>query len=68
MLAVSYVPLTGLVAVLDTTSRIWVLSLDSDSSAGNHCRALLEVLEILAYGVDAADAGRTVPAPRVPPD
>ncbi|MFC5062982.1 hypothetical protein [Actinomycetospora atypica] len=68
VLAVSYVPLAGLVAVLDTTSRAWVLSLDTDSPAGDHCWALLEVLEVLAYGVDAAGASRTVPAPRVAPD
>jgi hypothetical protein len=44
VLAVSYVPLTGLVAVLDTTTSAWVLSLDSASSADDHCWALLDVL------------------------
>ena len=40
VLTVSYVPLTDLVAVLDTTSPAWVLSLDSGSSAEDHCWAM----------------------------
>ncbi|MDT7741183.1 MAG: hypothetical protein QOE59_261 [Actinomycetota bacterium] len=61
VLAVSYVPLTGLVAVLDTTTSAWVLSLDSASSADDHCWALLDVLKILSSGVEAAESARSVP-------
>ena len=63
VLAVSYVPLTDLVAVLDTTTPAWVLSLDSGSSAEDHCWALVDVLRVLASGVDAAESAR--PAPRL---
>ena len=62
VLAVSYVPLTGLVAVLDTTAPAWVLSLDSGSSAEDQCWALLDVLKVLTLGVDAAEWARSVPA------
>jgi hypothetical protein len=65
VLAVSYVPLTGLVAVLDTTTPTWVLNLDSGSSADDHCWALLDVLRVLAFGADAAESARRVPALRV---
>ena len=61
VLAVSYVPLTGLVAVLDTTTPAWVLNLDSGSSADDQCWALLDVLRILAFGVAAAESARIVP-------
>jgi hypothetical protein len=65
LLAVSYVPLTGLVAVLDTTAPAWVLNVDSGSSADDQCWALLDVLRVLAFGVDAAEWARSVPALRV---
>jgi len=62
VLAVSYVPLTGLVAVLDTTAPAWVLSLDSGSSAEDQCWALIDVLKVLALGVNAAEWARSRPA------
>ena len=62
VLAVSYVPLAGLVAVLDTTTTAWVLSLDSGSSAEDQCWALLDVLKVLSLGVDAAEGARKVRA------
>jgi hypothetical protein len=65
ILAVSYVPLTGLVAVLDTTTPAWVLNLDSGSSADDQCRALLDVLKVLTLGLDASEWARSVPALRV---
>jgi hypothetical protein len=65
VIAVSYVPLTDLVAVLDTTMPAWVLSLDSGSSAEDHCWALFDVLRILTSGVDAAESARSVPRLRV---
>jgi hypothetical protein len=49
------------VAVLDTTTSAWVLSLDSASSADDHCWALLDVLKILSSGVEAAESARSVP-------
>ncbi len=61
VLAVSYVPLSGLVAVLDTTAPAWVLSLDSGSSAEDQCWALLDVLKVLTLGVNAAEWARSVP-------
>ena len=61
VLAVSYVPLAGLVAVLDTTTPAWVLNLDSGSSADDQCWALLDVLRVLAFGPDAAEWATSVP-------
>ena len=61
VLTVSYVPLTDLVAVLDTTKPAWVLSLDSGSPAEDHCWAMRDVLKVLAFGVDAAESATSAP-------
>ena len=63
ILTVTYVPLNGLVAVLDTTTSVWTLHLDSDSPPEDHCWAMIDVLEVLRLGPDAAQHGtRSLPA------
>jgi hypothetical protein len=61
VLTVAYVPMTDLVAVLDTTAPSWVLSLDSGSPAEDHCWAMLDVLKVLAFGVHAAESATSTP-------
>lgn len=55
ILTVDRVPLHDRVAQLDTSGPHWVLHLDSGSPPIDHCWALLDVLRILALGVDAAE-------------
>jgi hypothetical protein len=54
ILTVTYVPLDGVVAVLDTTTAEWALHLDADSPAEDHCWAMIEVLDVLRRGPHAA--------------
>ncbi|HSK58669.1 MAG TPA: hypothetical protein VK935_06410 [Actinomycetospora sp.] len=68
ILTVTYVPLAGLVAVLDTTSPEWSLHLDSDSPTEDHCWAMIDVLEVLRLGPAAAPhVTRAVPRRSVLP-
>ncbi len=60
MITVNYVPMPDLVAVLDTTAAAWVLSLDSGSPSEDHCWAMLDVLEVLAFGAQAAESATRV--------
>jgi hypothetical protein len=61
LLTVTYVPLDGVVAVLDTTSSAWTLHLDADSPAEDHCWAMIDVVEVLRLGPQAAEhATRTI--------
>lgn len=55
MLTVTYVPLDGVVAVLDTTTAEWALHLDADSPVEDHCWAMIEVLDVLRRGPHAAE-------------
>lgn len=64
VLTVTYVPLSGLVAVLDTTTSVWALHLDSDSPPEDHCWAMIDVLEVLSRGPDAAQHGTRALPPR----
>jgi hypothetical protein len=64
ILTVTYVPLSGLVAVLDTTTSVWALHLDSDSPPEDHCWAMIDVLEVLRLGPDAARHGKRALPPR----
>ncbi len=63
MIDVSFVPLQDAVARLDTCAPTWVLYLDSDSPADDHCWAMLDVLRVLTLGPEAAVSA--VPAPRL---
>ena len=55
MLTVTYVPLDGVVGALDTTTSEWALHLDSGSPAEDHCWVMIDVLEVLRLGPDAAE-------------
>jgi hypothetical protein len=50
VLMVTFVPLDGVVAVLDTTAAPWALHLDADSPAEDHCWVMIEVLDVLRRG------------------
>jgi len=63
LIAVSYQPLHDTVARLDTTTRRWLLHLDSDSPAEDHCWVLLDVITILTCGANAATSA--TPTPRL---
>lgn len=63
VLTVSYTPLADNVARLDTTAAAWVLELDTGSSADAHCWAMIDVLKVLSFGVQAAEFAR--PSPRL---
>ncbi len=54
ILTVTYTPLTHVVGRLDTSTPTWVLYLDSDSAREDHCWVLLDVLNILTFGIEAA--------------
>ena len=53
ILTVTYMPLTHVVGRLDTSTPTWVLYLDSDSALEDHCWVMLDVLNILTFGVEA---------------
>lgn len=55
---IAYAPLAQVVARLDTTRPIWVLTLDTDSPAEDHCWAMIDVLKVLNRGQFAADYAR----------
>jgi hypothetical protein len=63
VLTVTYVPLHGVVAVLDTTTSVWTLHLDPDSPAEDQCWAMVDVLEVLRFGPDAARHATRSPPP-----
>jgi hypothetical protein len=65
MITVNFVPLAGNVAQLDTTSPLWLLELDTGSSTADHCWAMIDVLRVLSYGVDAAEFARATPRLRL---
>ncbi len=64
-ITVSYRRLTSVVARLDTTSTPWVLYLDTDSPAEDHCWAMIDVLRVLTLGVHAAESARHAPMLRL---
>lgn len=55
LLHVAFVPMRDAVARLDISEHNWVLYLDSDSPAEDHCWAMLDVLSVLTNGQDAAE-------------
>jgi hypothetical protein len=61
MITVTYGPLTGNVAQLDTTTAVWLLQLDSDSSPEDQCWAMIDVLLVLSLGVQRAEFARVRP-------
>ena len=63
LLHVVYTPMHDTVASLDTSPQKWVLHLDSDSPAEDHCWAMFDVLRILILG--AQEAEWAIPAPRL---
>lgn len=65
VLTVSFAPLGGNVAQLDTTTADWLLELDSGSSADDHCWAMIDVLRILSDGVGAATSAQEAPRLRL---
>jgi hypothetical protein len=65
VLTVSFVPLGGNVARLDTSTEHWLLELDSGSSADDHCWAMIDVLRILSFGVEGAEFARQTPRLRL---
>jgi len=65
VLTVSYTPLVGNVALLDTTAAAWTLELDTGSSAEDHCWAMLDLLKVLSFGVQAADFATPSPLLRL---
>jgi hypothetical protein len=65
MLDIVRTPLCDAVARLDTSVERWVLYLDSDSPAEDHCWAMLGVLDVLVLGVHAVTD--TAPTPRPHP-
>ncbi len=65
MLTVTYVPLRGNVARLDTTNPVWVLEVDSESSPEDQCWALIDVLRVLSCGAQAAQFARASPRLRL---
>jgi hypothetical protein len=65
VLTVTYVPLVGNVALLDTTSAVWILELDTGSSAQDHCWAMIDVLRILSFGAPAAQSATASPRLRL---
>lgn len=56
-----YLCMPHTVARLDTTGPEWVLYLDTDSPAEDHCWAMLDVLRIVTLGPHAAPS--TTPPP-----
>jgi hypothetical protein len=54
VVAVTFVPLGGSVARLDTTTPQWLLELDSDSPVWDHCWAMIDVLRVVSRGASAA--------------
>lgn len=63
ILHVAYTPMPDMVARLDTSGQEWVLHLDPDSPAEDHCWAMLDMLHVLILGRHAA--GSALPAPRL---
>jgi hypothetical protein len=61
MLTVTYVPLRGNVARLDTTNPVWLLEVDPDSSTEDQCWALIDVLRVLSRGAEAAQFAQVSP-------
>lgn len=55
VLTVAYVPLHGVVAIMDTTAPVWALHLDSNSPTEDHCWAMIDVLKVLRLGPHAAE-------------
>ncbi len=65
MLTVSFVPLGGNVALLDTTTPAWLLEVDSGSSAEDQCWAMLDVLRVVSFGAQAAEFAQAAPRLRL---
>ncbi len=62
ILHVVYTPLRDAVASLDTSQERWMLYLDSDSPAEDHCWAMLDVLGLLVLGMSSStEAVRAAP-------
>lgn len=60
---VVYAPMPHAVARLDVAPHGWVLYLDSDSPAEDHCWAMVDALKFLALG--PGEAEWAVPVPRL---
>lgn len=58
VLTVSYLPLAGEVARLDTATPAWLLELDSGSSSEDHCLVMIDVLRVMSFGPQAAEYAR----------
>lgn len=54
LLRVTYTPLHDTVARLEMSGRHWVLYLDSDSPAEDHCWVIAEVMNVLIHGPTTA--------------
>jgi hypothetical protein len=65
VLTVTYVPLRGNVARLDTTTPVWLLEVDSDSSTEHQCWALIDVLRVLSSGAESAQFAQASPRLRL---
>jgi hypothetical protein len=61
MITVTYAPLTGNVAQLDTTTPVWRLELDSDSPPEDQCWAMIDVLLVLSLGAQRAEFAQVRP-------
>lgn len=68
MVHVVHTPMPDTVARLDTSSRRWVLYLDSDSPPQDLCWAMFGVLGVLLHGRDATAPAEPVPRLRLVPD
>jgi len=65
MLTVTYTPLIGNVAQLDTTTAVWLLELDSGSPPEDQCWAMIDVLLVLSLGPQRAEFARARPRLRL---
>ena len=65
MLTVTYTPLTGNVAQLDTTTAVWLLELDSGSPPEDQCWAMIDVLLVLSLGPRRAEFAQAIPRLRL---
>lgn len=68
LLHIVHTPMPDMVAVLDTSSRRWVLYLDSDSPPEDLCWAMLDVLGVLVHGRSAVACAKPVRHLRLVPD
>jgi hypothetical protein len=65
IITVTYAPLTGNVAQLDTTTAEWLLELDTGSPPEDHCWAMIDVLLVLSCGPQRAEFAHVRPRLRL---